>query len=161
MGARDLSVINTPPPNRMPIITELHGFNEDIIREGIEYELNRNGQIFFIHNRVDNIREVEALIRRINPGIKSAVVHGQMDGRDVENIMFGFVHGDYDVLIATTIIESGLDIPNANTIFINNAHNFGLSELHQLRGRVGRSNKKALCWSLFVWSAETVPVEKL
>lgn len=148
MGARDLSVINTPPPNRMPIITELHGFNEDIIREGIEYELNRNGQIFFIHNRVDNIREVEALIRRINPGIKSAVVHGQMEGRDVENIMFGFVHGDYDVLIATTIIESGLDIPNANTIFINNAHNFGLSELHQLRGRVGRSNKKAFCYLL-------------
>lgn len=148
MGARDLSVINTPPPNRMPIITELHGFNEDVIREGIDYELNRNGQIFFIHNRVDNIREMEALIRRINPNIKTAVVHGQMEGREVENIMYGFVHGDYDLLMATTIVESGLDIPNANTIFINNAHSFGLSELHQLRGRVGRSNKKAFCYLL-------------
>ncbi|MCD4770204.1 MAG: DEAD/DEAH box helicase, partial [Bacteroidales bacterium] len=148
MGARDLSIINTPPPNRMPIITETHGFNEDIIREGIEYEINRNGQIFFIHNRVENIRDIEATIRRINPMIKTAVVHGKIEGREVENIMFDFVHGDYDVLIATTIIESGLDIPNANTIFINNAHNFGLSELHQLRGRVGRSNKKAFCYLL-------------
>ncbi len=148
MGARDLSIINTPPPNRMPIITETHGFNEDIIREGIEYELNRNGQVFFIHNRVENIREIEATIRRINPKIKTAVVHGRMQGREIENIMFDYVHGDYDVLIATTIIESGLDIPNANTIFINNAQHFGLSELHQLRGRVGRSNKKAFCYLL-------------
>ena len=148
MGARDLSIINTPPPNRMPIITELHGFNEDIIKEGIEYELNRNGQVFFIHNRVENIREVQAIISRILPGVKSAIVHGQMDGRQVENKMFDFIHGDYDILIATTIIESGLDIPNANTIFINNAHHFGLSELHQLRGRVGRSNKKAFCYLL-------------
>lgn len=148
MGARDLSIINTPPPNRMPIITELHGFNEDIIKEGIEYELNRNGQVFFIHNRVDNITDVQAIIGRILPGIKTAVVHGQMDGVKVENIMFDYINGDYDVLIATTIIESGLDIPNANTIFINNAHHFGLSELHQLRGRVGRSNKKAFCYLL-------------
>ncbi len=148
MGARDLSIINTPPPNRMPIITELHGFNEEIIKEGIEYEISRNGQVFFIHNRVDNIREVEQAVIRIVPGIKTAIVHGQMEGRIVENIMFDFVHGDYDVLIATTIIESGLDIPNANTIFINNAHHFGLSELHQLRGRVGRSNKKAFCYLL-------------
>lgn len=148
MGARDLSIINTPPPNRMPIITELHGFNEDILKEGIVYELNRNGQVFFIHNRVDNIGEVQAIINRIIPGIKTAIVHGQMEGRLVENIMFDFIHGDYDVLIATTIIESGLDIPNANTIFINNAHHFGLSELHQLRGRVGRSNKKAFCYLL-------------
>lgn len=148
MGARDLSIINTPPPNRMPIITELHGFNEDIIKEGIEYELNRNGQVFFIHNRVENIREVQAIISRILPGVKSAIVHGQMDGRQVENKMYDFIHGDYDILIATTIIESGLDIPNANTIFINNAHHFGLSELHQLRGRVGRSNKKAFCYLL-------------
>ncbi len=146
MGARDLSIINTPPPNRMPIITELHGFNEDIIKEGIEYELNRNGQVFFIHNRVQNITEVQAIINRILPGVKSAIVHGQMEGRIVENIMYDFIHGDYDILIATTIIESGLDIPNANTIFINNAHHFGLSELHQLRGRVGRSNKKAFCY---------------
>lgn len=148
MGARDLSIINTPPPNRMPIVTELHGFNENIIKEGIEHELNRNGQVFFIHNRVDTIREIQNTIKRILPEIKTAVVHGQMEGRAIENTMFDFVHGDYDVLIATTIIESGLDIPNANTIFINNAHQFGLSELHQLRGRVGRSNKKAFCYLL-------------
>ncbi len=148
MGARDMSVINTPPPNRMPIVTEVHGFNEEIIKEGIEYELNRNGQVFFIHNRVDNIGDIRQMINRILPGIKTAVVHGQMEGRLIENIMFDFVHGDYDVLIATTIIESGLDIPNTNTIFINNAHHFGLSDLHQLRGRVGRSNKKAFCYLL-------------
>jgi len=148
MGSRDLSIINTPPPNRMPIVTELHGFNEEIIKEGIEYELSRNGQVFFIHNRVDNIEEIRHIINRILPGIKTAVVHGQMEGRMIENIMFDFVHGDYDILIATTIIESGLDIPNANTIFINNAHHFGLSDLHQLRGRVGRSNKKAFCYLL-------------
>lgn len=148
MGARDLSVINTPPPNRMPIITELHGFNEDIIKEGIEYEVSRNGQVFFIHNRVDNIREIQAAIGRMCPKVKTAIVHGQMEGRMIENIMFDFIQGDYDVLVATTIIESGLDIPNANTIFINDAHHFGLSELHQLRGRVGRSNKKAFCYLL-------------
>ena len=148
MGARDLSIINTPPPNRMPIMTELHGFNEEIIKEGIEYELNRNGQVFFIHNRVDNIGGIKLMINRILPGVKATVVHGQMEGRLIENIMFDFVNGDYDVLIATTIIESGLDIPNANTIFINNAQHFGLSELHQLRGRVGRSNKKAFCYLL-------------
>ncbi len=148
MGARDLSVINTPPPNRMPIITELHGFNEDIIKEGIEYEVSRNGQVFFIHNRVDNIREIQAAVSRMCPKVKTAIVHGQMEGRIIENIMFDFIQGDYDVLIATTIIESGLDIPNANTIFINDAHHFGLSELHQLRGRVGRSNKKAFCYLL-------------
>ncbi|HUS85966.1 MAG TPA: transcription-repair coupling factor [Bacteroidales bacterium] len=148
MGARDLSIINTAPPNRMPIITELHGFNEEIIKEGIEYETSRNGQVFFIHNRIETIKEIETVINRINPGIKCAIVHGQMEGRLIENSMFDFVHGDYDVLIATTIIESGLDIPNANTIFINNAHQFGLSELHQLRGRVGRSNKKAFCYLL-------------
>jgi len=148
MGARDLSVINTPPPNRMPIITELHGFNEEIIKEGIEYEISRNGQVFVIHNRIDNIMEVRDKISRICPNIKCAVVHGRMDGTSIENVMFDFIQGDYDVLIATTIIESGLDIPNANTIFINDAHNFGLSELHQLRGRVGRSNRKAFCYLL-------------
>lgn len=146
MGARDLSVINTPPPNRMPIVTELHGFNEAILKEGIEYEVSRNGQVFFIHNRVDNIKEIQARISRISPNVKSAIVHGKMEGRDIENVMFDFIQGDYDVLIATTIIESGLDISNANTIFINDAHHFGLSELHQLRGRVGRSNKKAFCY---------------
>jgi len=148
MGARDLSIINTPPPNRMPIVTEIHGFNEEIIREGIEYEVSRNGQVFFIHNRVENIKEFQAKISRICPHVKTAVVHGKMDGRDIENVMFDFIQGDYDVLIATTIIESGLDIPNANTIFVNDAHHFGLSELHQLRGRVGRSNRKAFCYLL-------------
>lgn len=148
MGARDLSIINTPPPNRMPIVTELHGFNEEIIKEGIEYEVSRNGQVFFIHNRVENIRDIQVTIKRICPNVKTAIVHGKMEGRDIENVMFDFIQGDYDVLIATTIIESGLDIPNANTIFINDAHHFGLSELHQLRGRVGRSNKKAFCYLL-------------
>ncbi len=148
MGARDLSIINTPPPNRHPIITELHGFNEEIIKEGINYEVSRNGQVFFIHNRIVNIRKIEAMINRICPKVKTAVVHGQMEGRQLENVMLDFIHGDYDVLVATTIIESGLDIPNANTIFINNANNFGLSDLHQLRGRVGRSNKKAFCYLL-------------
>jgi transcription-repair coupling factor (superfamily II helicase) len=148
MGARDLSIISTPPPNRMPIVTELYGYNEDIIKEGIEYEVSRNGQVFFIHNRVENIKQIEAHINRICPNIRTAIVHGQMDGKHVENIMFDFIQGDYNVLIATTIIESGLDIPNANTIFINDAHHFGLSELHQLRGRVGRSNKKAFCYLL-------------
>ncbi len=148
MGARDLSVITTPPPNRMPIITELHGFNEDIVREGIVYEVSRNGQVFFINNRIENIMEVKATISRICPEVKIAVVHGRMEGEEIENVMFDFIRGDYDVLLATTIIESGLDIPNANTIFINDAQSFGLSELHQLRGRVGRSNKKAFCYLL-------------
>ncbi|MBK7627092.1 MAG: transcription-repair coupling factor [Bacteroidales bacterium] len=148
MGARDLSIINTPPPNRMPIVTELYGYNEDIIKEGIEYEISRNGQVFFIHNRVENIKQIQAQINRICPNVKTAIVHGQMEGTHVENVMYDFIQGDYDVLLATTIIESGLDIPNANTIFINDAHHFGLSELHQLRGRVGRSNKKAFCYLL-------------
>ncbi len=148
MGARDLSIINTPPPNRMPIVTELYGYNEEIIKEGIEYEVARNGQVFFIHNRVENIKLIQAHISRICPNVKTAIVHGQMDGTHVENAMYDFIQGDYDVLIATTIIESGLDIPNANTIFINDAHHFGLSELHQLRGRVGRSNRKAFCYLL-------------
>jgi transcription-repair coupling factor (superfamily II helicase) len=146
MGARDLSVINTPPPNRHPIITELHTFNEDIIAEGINYEVSRGGQVFFINNRVQNIYEIEALIKRICPTVKTLVGHGQMEGSQLEKVMINFIDGDFDVLIATTIIESGLDIPNANTIFINNAQNFGLSDLHQLRGRVGRSNRKAFCY---------------
>jgi transcription-repair coupling factor (superfamily II helicase) len=146
MGARDLSIIQTPPPNRYPIITEVHGFNEQLIRDAILYEVGRNGQVFFIHNRVQNIHEVEATIRRIVPGVKTIVGHGQMDGPTLEKVMLGFINGHYDVLIATTIIESGLDIPNANTMIINQAQNFGLSDLHQLRGRVGRSNKKAFCY---------------
>jgi transcription-repair coupling factor (superfamily II helicase) len=146
MGSRDLSIINTPPPNRHPIITELHSFNEEIIKEAIEYEVSRGGQVFFIHNRVQNIMEVKEIVDRAVPGIRSVVAHGQMEGRKLESVMLDFMQGDYDVLIATTIVESGLDIPNANTIIINNGQNFGLSDLHQLRGRVGRSNKKAFCY---------------
>ncbi|MFO8234877.1 MAG: transcription-repair coupling factor [Bacteroidales bacterium] len=148
MGARDLSIINTPPPNRYPIITEVHTFNEEIIREAIQYEFERNGQIFFIHNRIQNIDEIEKLINRICPEVRTVVAHGQMEGPRLENLMLGFIEYEYDVLISTTIIESGLDIPNANTMIINNAQNFGLSDLHQLRGRVGRSNKKAFCYLL-------------
>ncbi|MBN2669572.1 MAG: transcription-repair coupling factor [Bacteroidales bacterium] len=148
MGARDLSVINTPPPNRYPIQTELHTFSEAIIKEAIEYEINRGGQVFFIHNRVQNIHEVEKMIQRSCPGVSTVVAHGQMDGPKLEQIMLDFIDGKYGVLIATTIIESGLDIPNANTIIVNNANNFGLSTLHQLRGRVGRTNKKAFAYFL-------------
>ena len=146
MGARDLSIIQTAPPNRYPIVTEVHGFNEQLIREAILYEIDRNGQIFFIHNRVQNIYEVEETLKRIVPGIKTGVGHGQLAGPKLEKVMLDFINGKFDVLIATTIIESGLDIPNANTMIINQAQNFGLSDLHQLRGRVGRSNKKAFCY---------------
>lgn len=142
MGARDLSILNTPPANRYPIFTELHSFNEDIIKEAISYEVERGGQVFFINNRIHNIEEIEMLINRILPKVRTVVAHGRMDGPTLEKIMLDFMDGDFDVLIATSIIESGLDIPNANTIIINNAHQFGLSELHQLRGRVGRSNKR-------------------
>ena len=146
LGARDLSVIATPPPNRYPIITELNTFDPKLIKEAIEYELERNGQVFIINNRIQNIYDIEKLVNKICPRAKTIVGHGQMEGRKLESIMLGFMDGDYDVLIATTIIESGLDIPNANTIIINDAQNFGLSDLHQLRGRVGRSNKKAFCY---------------
>ena len=148
MGARDLSVINTPPPNRHPINTEVHGFSEIIIGDAIEYETARGGQVFFIHNRIKDIGEIEKLVNRVCPNVRTVVAHGQMDGARLEEIMTDFVDGQYEVLIATTIIESGLDIPNANTIIINQAQNFGLSELHQLRGRVGRSNRKAFCYLL-------------
>lgn len=148
LGARDLSIINTPPPNRHPIITEVHQFSEDILREAVVNELERNGQVFIINNRIQNIYELEALVQRVCPGARTVVGHGQMDGAKLEAVMLDFVNGEFDVLIATTIVESGLDIPNANTIIINDAQNFGLSELHQLRGRVGRSNKKAFCYLL-------------
>ncbi len=148
MGARDLSIINTPPENRYPIQTELHVFNDEVIREAINYEIDRGGQVFFIHNRVQNILEVEKMINRLCPDVSTVVAHGQMDGPQLESIMLDFIDGNYGVLIATTIIESGLDIPNANTIIINNANNFGLSTLHQLRGRVGRTNKKAFAYFL-------------
>ncbi len=148
MGARDLSIINTPPPNRYPINTELSSFDEEIIKDAINYEVSRGGQVFFINNRVGNIQDIAFLVNRLCPGVRTVVGHGQMEGDKLEKVMFDFVNGDFDVLVATTIIESGLDIPNANTIIINNAQNFGLSELHQLRGRVGRSNKKAFCYLL-------------
>jgi len=146
MGARDLSVINTPPPNRQPVQTELHVFNQDLIQEAVETELERGGQVFFIHNRVKDIQNIAGLIQRLVPSCKVAIAHGQMEGDQLEDIMIKFVEGDFDVLVATTIVESGLDIPNANTIIINNAHMHGLSDLHQMRGRVGRSNKKAYCY---------------
>lgn len=148
MGARDLSIISTPPPNRYPISTEVHLFDEEIIREAITYEVSRGGQVFFINNRITNIFELEKLVQKLCPGVRTIVGHGQMEGDKLEKVMFDFINGDFDILIATTIIESGLDIPNTNTILINNAQNFGLSELHQLRGRVGRSNKKAYCYLL-------------
>jgi len=146
MAARDLSVITTPPPNRYPIESQVVGFNEEVIRDAISYEIQRGGQVFFIHNRIENIKEVAGMIQRLVPNAKVGVGHGQMDGKKLEELMLAFMEGDFDVLVATTIIESGLDVPNANTIFINNANNFGLSDLHQMRGRVGRSNKKAFCY---------------
>lgn len=148
MQARDLSVINTPPPNRQPIQTEVHTFGEELIRDTVSFELSRGGQVFFIHNRVQNIKEVAGMIQRLVPEARVLVGHGQMKGDELEEKMMSFINGEYDVLVATTIIESGLDIPNANTIIINNANNFGLSDLHQMRGRVGRSNKKAFCYLL-------------
>jgi transcription-repair coupling factor (superfamily II helicase) len=148
MGARDLSVINTPPPNRYPVQTELHAFGEEVIRDAIHFELSRGGQVFVVNNRVNNIQEVAGMIQRLVPDAKIAIGHGQLEGHKLEKIMFDFVEGYYDVLVATTIIESGLDIPNVNTIIINEAQNYGLSDLHQLRGRVGRTNKKAFCYLL-------------
>ena len=148
MGARDLSIINTPPPNRFPVQTEIHPFNEVVIREAVRHEVSRGGQVFFVNTRVQNITEVAEMIRRNVPNISVAVAHGQMEGARLERVMTDFIEGDYDVLVATTIIESGLDIPNVNTIIINDAHHYGLSDLHQLRGRVGRSNKKAFCYLL-------------
>ena len=148
MGARDLSIINTPPPNRYPVQTEIHAFSEDIIREAINDEIGRGGQVFFVNTRVQNILDVTGMIQRAVPKAKIAIAHGQMEGAKLERIMIDFIEGEYDVLVATTIIESGLDIPNVNTILINDAHHYGLSDLHQLRGRVGRSNKKAFCYLL-------------
>ena len=148
MGARDLSVISTPPPNRYPIQTEVHTFNEEIITDAINFEMSRNGQVFFVNNRISNLPELKALIERNIPDCRVAIGHGQMEPAQLEQIILDFVNYEYDVLLATTIIESGIDIPNANTIIINQAQNFGLSDLHQMRGRVGRSNKKAFCYLL-------------
>ncbi|MEO0507731.1 MAG: transcription-repair coupling factor [Bacteroidota bacterium] len=146
MAARDLSVINTPPPNRYPIESRVIRLNEEIIRDAISYEIQRGGQVFFIHNRIENIKEVAGMIQRLVPDAKIGIGHGQMEGKKLEQLMLAFMNGEFDVLVSTTIVESGLDVTNANTIFIHNANNFGLSDLHQMRGRVGRSNKKAFCF---------------
>jgi len=146
MAARDLSIISTPPPNRHPIDTQVIRLNEEVIRDAISYEISRGGQVFFIHNRIENIKEVAGMLQRLVPDAKIGIGHGQMEGKKLEELMLAFMNNQFDVLVSTTIIESGLDVTNANTIFINNANNFGLSDLHQMRGRVGRSNKKAFCY---------------
>ncbi|MDR1552388.1 MAG: transcription-repair coupling factor [Prevotellaceae bacterium] len=148
MGARDLSIINTPPPNRHPVVTEVHTFNSETIKDAINYELERSGQVFFVHNRIDDINRISEMIAKLCPKAKIATVHGRLESKKLEDIMLGFIDGKYDILLTTTIIESGLDIPNANTIIIDQAQNFGLSDLHQLRGRVGRSSRKAFCYLL-------------
>ena len=148
MGARDLSIINTPPPNRQPIQTELHAYNEDLIRDAIYYETERGGQVFFIYNRVQSLPEMANIIQALCPDLSIGIAHGQMEGHELEKHILDFIDRKYDVLVCTNIVESGVDIPNVNTIIVNNAHQFGLSDLHQLRGRVGRSNKKAFCYLL-------------
>jgi len=158
MGARDLSIINTPPPNRQPIQTEVRVFNDDFIREAIYYETERGGQVFFIHNRVQGLAEMSALIQGLCPDLSIGYAHGQMEGHELEEKILDFIDKRYDVLVCTNIVESGVDIPNVNTIIVNNAHHFGLSDLHQLRGRVGRSNKKAFCY-LLAPPMSTLPVD--
>lgn len=148
MGARDLSIIATPPPNRQPVQTELHVFNDKLIQQSVAFELERNGQVFFIHNRVADLKQLGLMIQKLVPGARVGIAHGQLEGDQLEDVMLKFINHEFDVLVATTIIEAGLDIPNANTIIINHAHMFGLSDLHQMRGRVGRSNKKAFCYLL-------------
>jgi len=148
MGARDLSIINTPPPNRQPMQTEVQVFNQEFIRDAIYYETERGGQVFFIHNRVQGLPEMAAIIQSQCPDLSISFAHGQMEGDQLEERILDFIDKRYDVLICTNIVESGVDIPNVNTIIVNNAHQFGLSDLHQLRGRVGRSNKKAFCYLL-------------
>ena len=148
MGARDMSIIRTPPPNRYPIHTELASFNHEVIADAIGFEMSRNGQVFFVNNRISNLEEIERLIHKYVPDARVAVGHGRMKPDELENIIMGFINYDYDVLLSTTIVENGVDIPNANTIIINDAHRFGLSDLHQMRGRVGRSNRKAFCYLL-------------
>ena len=161
MAARDLSVITTPPPNRYPIESHVIRFSEETIRDAVSYEIQRGGQVFFIHNRIENIKEVAGMIQRLVPDAKIGIGHGQLDGKKLEELMLAFMNGEFDVLVSTTIVESGLDVPNANTIFINNANNFGLSDLHQMRGRVGRSNKKAFCYFITPeYSVMTVDARK-
>ncbi len=158
MGARDLSIINTPPPNRQPIQTEVHGYNEDFIRDAIYYETERGGQVFFIFNRILGLAEMTSIIQGLCPDLSIGYAHGQMEGHELEERILDFIDKKYDVLVCTNIVESGVDIPNVNTIIVNNAHQFGLSDLHQLRGRVGRSNKKAFCY-LLAPSLATLPTD--
>ncbi|HXB43390.1 MAG TPA: transcription-repair coupling factor, partial [Puia sp.] len=158
MGARDLSIINTPPPNRQPIQTEVHGYNEDFIRDAIYFEAERNGQVFFIFNRIVGLAEMATIIQGLCPDLSVGYAHGQMEGHELEERILDFIDKKYDVLVCTNIVESGVDIPNVNTIIVNNAHQFGLSDLHQLRGRVGRSNKKAFCY-LLAPSLATLPTD--
>lgn len=146
MAARDLSVIKTPPPNRQPVDTSIIGFSEEVIRDAVSYELQRDGQVYFINNRIENLKDIAGLIQRLVPDAKVVIGHGQMEGKQLEQNVLDFMDGKYDVLVATTIIESGVDVPNANTIFINDAHRFGMADVHQMRGRVGRSNRKAFCY---------------
>jgi len=146
MAARDLSVIKTPPPNRQPVDTQLIGFNEEIIRDAVSYEIQRDGQVYFINNRIENLKDIAGLIQRLVPDAKVITGHGQMEGKQLEKNVLDFMEGKYDVLVSTTIVESGVDVPNANTIFINDAHRFGMADVHQMRGRVGRSNRKAFCY---------------
>ncbi|WP_306617970.1 transcription-repair coupling factor [Chryseobacterium ginsenosidimutans] len=146
MAARDLSVIKTPPPNRQPVDTQLIGFSEEIIRDAVSYELQRDGQVYFINNRVENLKDIAGLIQRLVPDARVITGHGQMEGKQLEKNVLDFMEGKYDVLVSTTIVESGVDVPNANTIFINDAQRFGMADLHQMRGRVGRSNRKAFCY---------------
>jgi transcription-repair coupling factor (superfamily II helicase) len=148
MGARDLSIIQTPPPNRHPIQTEIRPFNEEAIRDAVSYEIQRGGQVFFVHNRIQNLKELAGMIQRLVPDARVGIAHGQMGGDELEEVMSNFIEGVFDVLVSTAIVESGIDISNANTIIINDAQNFGLSDLHQLRGRVGRNNKHAFCYLL-------------
>ena len=155
MGARDLSIIQTPPANRLPIHTEVQFFDEEIIGKALDRELDRGGQLFFVHNRIRDIEQVAEKLEQIRPGIRIAIGHGQLSPRTMEKILLDFISGDYDLLLSTSIIENGIDIPNANTIIINRAQYFGLSDLHQMRGRVGRSNRKAYCYLLV---PEGVPI---
>ena len=148
MGARDMSIIRTPPPNRHPIHTELGVYGSELITDAINFEMSRNGQVYFVNDRISNLPEIEKLILKNVPDCRVAIGHGQMKPEELENIIMGFINYDYDVLLSTTIVENGIDIPNANTIIINDAHRFGLSDLHQMRGRVGRSNRKAFCYLL-------------
>ncbi|MDE6717403.1 MAG: transcription-repair coupling factor, partial [Muribaculaceae bacterium] len=160
MGARDLSSLNTPPANRHPIVTNVSTFDDEVISEAVNFELSRNGQVFFISNRIENLATIENTLRRLIPGVRIVTVHGQMPPEKVEKAIIDFSNHDYDVLLSTTIVENGIDMPNVNTIMVNNAQNFGLSELHQLRGRVGRGNRKAFCYLLVPPGMPLTPVAR-